>query len=419
MYAPSVRGKNNLYKIFVCRALDLAEDGGHFGFIVPMALLGDDQAADLRRAILNHGAFTSVDAFPPKDDPRKRVFPEAKLSTVVFTALRTVAPTLQSEPFVSRVHPERTFEPRSPSFQLTAGEIPLYDPSNLTVLSCSQDDWDLATRMMRSPGMAHLGDFATSFQGEINETTCRRWIDYEGKGSLILRGANVCLYALREASQGEAAYLDVNRFLTKKRQGTKAFDHLFHRIGFQRMSPQNNFRRLIMAPIPKGQFCFDSISYFTPSSTVIPFEVIIAVFNSRLTDWYFRLGSTNATINEYQVDNLPCPLFSEITSDADRRIGQTAQAELLAGDTSKAFESLREGFCMPPFGTTVRDTLVCLVLRIMKIEKARGEIARAERSALAPEAQPYQDLIDRLFYAMAGLTEDELEGLEGRLARML
>ncbi len=35
------------------------------------------------------------------------------------------------------------------------------------------------------------------------------------------------------------------------------------------------------------------------------------------------------------------------------------------------------------------------------------------------DAQPYQDFIDRLFYRMAGLTEDESAGLEERLARML
>ena len=38
-------------------------------------------------------------------------------------------------------------------------------------------------------------------------------------------------------------------------------------------------------------------------------------------------------------------------------------------------------------------------------------LRRVERSALAPEAQPYQDFIDRLLYAMAGITDDEARGL--------
>ncbi len=41
------------------------------------------------------------------------------------------------------------------------------------------------------------------------------------------------------------------------------------------------------------------------------------------------------------------------------------------------------------------------------------------RAALAPEAQPLQDLIDRILFGMAGLTEAEAAGLESRLANML
>jgi len=57
--------------------------------------------------------------------------------------------------------------------------------------------------------------------------------------------------------------------------------------------------------------------------------------------------------------------------------------------------------------------------RITAIEESRGDISRSSRSALDPQAQPFQDLIDRLFYAMAGLTNHEVEGLEKRLATML
>jgi hypothetical protein len=59
------------------------------------------------------------------------------------------------------------------------------------------------------------------------------------------------------------------------------------------------------------------------------------------------------------------------------------------------------------------------VNQITAIEQARSDIPRAARSSLAQAAQPYQDLIDRLLYALAGLTEAEAAGLEKRLARMM
>ena len=63
--------------------------------------------------------------------------------------------------------------------------------------------------------------------------------------------------------------------------------------------------------------------------------------------------------------------------------------------------------------------MVQLVERITKIEADRGDIARSDRSALDPKAQPYQDLLDRMLYRMAGLSDEEAAGLESRLATML
>ncbi len=205
-YQPSERGKNNLYKLFICRALDLLANGGYFSFITPMAVLGDDQAADLRRHMLSVGSFTGIEAFPQKDDPAKRVFPEAKLSTAVF-AMRKDTPEAASQGgFRARVHPAATIDPGSPSLILTTAQIPLYDPANCGIVSCSQADWDLATRIMQTGRMTRLREFAEFFQGEVNETNERKrgtLAAGPGQGTLVNRGAGICLYVLRPESQGK------------------------------------------------------------------------------------------------------------------------------------------------------------------------------------------------------------------------
>ena len=85
----------------------------------------------------------------------------------------------------------------------------------------------------------------------------------------------------------------------------------------------------------------------------------------------------------------------------------------------EVLRTLQPSMVVPPYGQIVRDTIVELVKRIIAIEVARGEIARTDRSALASAAQPYQDLIDRILYTLAGLSEPDWRGLEERLARML
>jgi hypothetical protein len=89
------------------------------------------------------------------------------------------------------------------------------------------------------------------------------------------------------------------------------------------------------------------------------------------------------------------------------------------GRPEEALELLRPLLAEPPFSPAIRQVLIAAVQQIMMFEADRGDIARTERSALAPAAQPYQDLIDQLFFGMAGLRADEVKALEERYAKML
>jgi type I restriction-modification system DNA methylase subunit len=422
VYEPSRRGKNNLYKLFICRALELLCDGGLMGYITPMAVLGDDQAADIRRRIVEVGAFTGIEAFPQKDNPARRVFSEAKLSTAVFTLLKGSVGETGGPEFVARVHPGRMIESNSPSLKLSTASIPLYDPANFTIVSCSQDDWDLATRIMQSGRMTRLKEFTEFFQGEVNETNERAKGTLTlnpDDGKLVTRGASVCLYILRDASQGNDLFLRVDKFLDGKGEHTKAFHHQYPRVGLQESSPQNNFRRVISAFIPAGQFCNHKINYLPEHTSQHPLRFVLSLLNSKLIDWYFRLGSTNAAVSHYQLYNLPCPIFADMLETSDETLQERALDALASGNTERVLDLLQPSMKDAPFSPAVRTVIIEAANRIIAIEERRGDISRAARSALAPEAQPYQDLIDRIFYAMAGLSASEAAGLEERLAQML
>ena len=64
VYEPTRRGKNNLYKLFICRAIDVLANGGRLGFITPMAVLGDDQAADIDDELLKLARSPELKHFP-------------------------------------------------------------------------------------------------------------------------------------------------------------------------------------------------------------------------------------------------------------------------------------------------------------------------------------------------------------------
>ena len=419
LYAPSKVGKNNLYKLFVCRAWSLLRDGARMGFITPMALLGDSATRGLRQLVFRDGAIESVESFPQKDDRDKRVFVEAKLSTAIVIARRQHGADA-AVGFEARVHAAGRVQAGVVPCLPTPAEIGRFDERNLTVPTCDQMDWDLAVRVCRQKRTVRLGSVADFTQGEVNETNARKRLELieDGTGGrLVLRGSNICLYVPRPASQGKDIHLNIDRFLAGKDENTKAHDFRYPRAALQESCPQNNFRRLVATLVPADEFCNHKINYVSQPNSRVPLEVLVAVLNSKLADWYFRIGSTNAAVSHYQLKNLPFPAFAE--AEADPELRERAMALVTAGRPAEVDAVLAEALAEPPFDRAVTETLVAAVRKISTIESARGAITRRQRSSLDPKAQPYQDLIDRLLFRCADLTDAEAAGLERRLATML
>ena len=260
LYAPSLNGKNNLYKLFICRAVELLSQEGQVSFIVPMTLLGDDQAKGVRQLLLRKVGLREVHAFPQKDDPKRRVFPEAKLSTTVFVADRGRA----AKRFKMRAYPGRIFENNAACVNLEPNQIASFDPSNQTIPSCTQADWNIATRTLGLTSIQRIGDLCCGFQGEVNETTDGRrgYVTRDPEdGPEVVRGANITRYAIRSASQGEALYLKQDEFVAGKPRSEKVHHHNEARVIWQESSPQNNYRRIIAAYLPPGYFCNHVVNY--------------------------------------------------------------------------------------------------------------------------------------------------------------
>ena len=411
--APAIRGKKNLYKLFICRGAELMSSSGAFAFIVPMALLGDDQAGGVRRLLLEETCIIAIEAFPQKDDPHNRVFPEAKLATTIFV---THAQS-QNRRLTVRTHSGRHIDAESSKVEPTPKQIVAFDPENSPIPTCTQRDWDIAMRIINLHQIKRLGDYCHASQGEVNETTDgkRGFISSNPKdGPPILRGSNICLYALREASQGEAIYLRKQKYLHGKPDSIKARHHEQRRVAWQESSPQNNFRRIIAAPIPKGQFCNHKINYIAESDAKLDVDFILAILNSKASDWFFRLGSSNAAVSHYQIYNLPAPAISQ------PHVCDTWNALILAGRWAELCSCLGNA-CTESGGIPrgVAEALAEMSRRIQEIEANRVVKARSERSHLAPESQPIQDAIDTVLFHCYGLNEDDARYVDMRLKQML
>jgi len=415
---PTAVGKNNLYKIFIARSVELLVDGGYLSFIVPMAVLGDEQSSGIRRMLLEQGGFRAVHAFPQKDNAAARIFPDAKLSTALFLYEKSQSQAVRSASFITRAHPAQFIVDTGEPLRLNATSIRLYDPSNLTILSCSQADWDLL-ESLDARRISRLGDHSEFFQGEVNETNARRagYLTNAHDGLLVTRGACVCLYQVRDASQGDDMYLDAAAFTASGGPDTKVHHNRFERVVLQESSPQNNFRRIIAARLAPGNFCNHTINYTTTQHSVVDLSLVLFVLNSAFAEWYFRLGSTNAHVSQYQLKMLPCPRFGH--GDRSLNRGQVdAIVEAVTDEDFEAAESLAIGLAEVGSGATIEAVIIELVRAIEAAEEARGVITRAQRAQLSATGQSIQVILDKVLLTLIGLGSRYTE-IRERLALML
>ena len=82
-------GKLNLYRFFVVKTIQLAKLNGRFGLIIPSSILADKSCTSTRKFLLEYSKDLELDCFPQKDNPTKRIFEDAKLSTTIFTGVKS------------------------------------------------------------------------------------------------------------------------------------------------------------------------------------------------------------------------------------------------------------------------------------------------------------------------------------------
>ncbi|VXD22965.1 Genome sequencing data, contig C321 [Planktothrix serta PCC 8927] len=306
----------NLYRLFIACAIDKTKANGYQGFIVPMSLLGDHFTSDLRRKILTTTNLISIEAFPQKDDPRNRVFYEAKLSTCVYVLSKQKL----SNKFKIRTHLGKEIIDSSPSYYAKPEEIAEFDPYNLSIPTVNERSWKLAIQLRENKKLCLFKKIGSPCPGEIMfNKQFRTFLSDHPPGDLVLRGAHIGRYEFYDLpKQGEPVYLDKQCFLAErgKNQDAKAYDHLKRRIGYQRGSAIDNYRRIIATIIEPGFFFSDTIAYFVDIKYNI--YTVLGLLNSKLAEWRFNLTSTTNHVNTYEIDVIPIPeiLF---TTPTDRR----------------------------------------------------------------------------------------------------
>lgn len=325
---PALGGKKNLYRLFLVRSLHLLRPGGRLGMIVPLSLLADATTAPTRQFLLQNLRDLRLDAFPQKDVAARRVFRDAKLSTVVVTGTRGAPDgrlTVQTFPW-------DRYEDPPERCVVSADALSLLDPGQPIPLT-SQAEWALCMRLHRAPGVVRLGEAAgiDISRGEINQSIRRAHITDDPGHHRLLRGAEIAPYRLQPPSQGARVWLNLETLaasvrpsLLQKRQRQSAQ----RRIALQRITGTDDARRLVA-------LLHEPPALFADSTNAIVCErgqerYLLGLLNSALWQWRFRLTSTNNNVQTGELAAMPYP--ERPADDAQRQRIEALVARAIAGE---------------------------------------------------------------------------------------
>lgn len=346
-------GKLNAYKLFLANSLKfLSKLEGIVCFVIQNSFLGDRQAVNLRKFVLQEKQIININSFPERDNKKKRIFENVKMSICVVLIQNSNIKLPFTVNFWEDKHKNDGFET-----EFNYDDIIAIDDANFTIPKIKSTDKKLVIKILSKKQKV-----LKCYEGELNMTFHRHLFNQDKENPKIFKGASIQRYYYTEnMSQGVIEYLDEKLYLHQN-NSEKSKHHNYQRIAMQGMTGANDKVRLIMTIVPKGVYLANSCNYILNSDDIDQ-SFLLGLLNSKLINWFFRIFSTNSNVNGYEVDSLPITYGS----------------------------------------ISVNEEIINLVNQILEAKQANPQ---ADTSALETQ-------IDQLVYELYGLTQEEIDIIEG------
>jgi len=370
-YKAAKGGKLNLFRFFVVRNIELTKDKGFYGFIIPLSLLADKSCALGRRFLLDMSQKLEADCFPQKDNANKRIFKDAKLSTVIITGVKHRHKREANKSILVRTYPWNSFKDSHKSSLMKMADLNMLDSDSMPIPLLDELDWEILTVIYKTAGVVRLGDIKglNVRRGEINQTTYKEYITENADHVKLVKGAEIAMYGFNEKmSQGKYQWFDETEFL-KENKARSIINN--RRICTQRITGVDERYRVVACISKENNYFADSTnSLHLDKTSNYKLEYFLGLLNSDIYQWRFKLTSTNNNVATNELEALPCPVID------------------FKNDESKASH----------------DSIVELVNRIINLkEEARVARTEQEKNLKLRLIGNFKKQIDQLLYKLLGV----------------
>ncbi len=305
IYEIAKGGKLNAYKLFLARTSRFLKANGILCQIFQNSFLADNSATKLRKHFLENQQILKIDSFPERDNLSKRVFESAKMSVCILFSKNKKVDYYEYDLYVW----EDRFRTKGKNVSFSNMETLTFDSNNFTILSIIEGEKSILNELKQ---FKILSDFGFCFQGEINLTVHKELLHKTSEGnSPMIKGAAIQKWHLKEKmSQGEIEYLDSVAYL-KDNKGKRSQHHKARRVVTQGITGVDERNRIKATILHSGIFCAHSVNYIILNKGDLEYEYLLALLNSDILNWYFKIFSTNSNVNGYEVNSLPVTVVAK------------------------------------------------------------------------------------------------------------
>lgn len=306
-YSAALGGQINIFRLFICRSISLLKNKGLCTFIFPLSFACDASCSGIRDYIFRNETIRYLEVFPERDNAKKRVFKEAKMSVCIL-AVQKIKPT-NNQTINMRINTDKYVNPNCEITEINLKNIDSIDAKYRSIPLVNQTELKLLNKITENS--KKLVTYSKCYTGEIDISIDREFISNSPDYSILLRGAQVQKYrTTNEISQGNLIYLKSDSYLAKKGNSDKASHHNYPRIIMQGITGVNEKYRLKMTLISANEYCANSVNYIMYND-ISTLKYLLGLLNSNLMEWYFSKLSTNSNVNGYEVDNLPIKMAND------------------------------------------------------------------------------------------------------------
>jgi len=332
IYDKAKGGKINAYELFLCRTPSLLKQDGVNCQIFQNSFLADNAAAGVRKYYLSEQQVVSIDSFPERDDPKKRVFEKVKMSVCIL---------LNKNILTNDYYFDVNFwndKIKSSGKHITYNNKEIIKFNDQALIYNLNDDEKVIFEKYFIDNKTKYSEFYKCLEGELNMTFHKDYLIDDKTSPLVVKGAQVQRYLItNNPSQGEVEYVDKNRYLKDYSRSKKSKHYKNMRIAMQGITGANDKIRIVSTIIDKNIFLANSCNYIIAISKDVKYSIyfLLGIFNSKFTNWIFRRSSTNSNVNCYEVNNLKLPNLDEYTFQKIEKLASLCVSE----KDSKVYEN--------------------------------------------------------------------------------